>query len=49
MVEQAIVNAIDALKRRDKVAARQAYEGDEQINEKRHTIENRVLILMATQ
>lgn len=49
MVEQAMLNAIDALKRRDKETARQVYENDEQINEKRYAIENRVLILFATQ
>lgn len=49
MVEQAMLNAIDALKRRDQKAARQVYHGDELINEKRYAIENRVLILFATQ
>jgi len=49
MVEQAMLNAIDALKRRDITAAHQIYLGDEQINEKRYAIENRVLILFATQ
>jgi phosphate transport system protein len=49
MVEQAMLNAIDALKRRDHAAARRVYAGDEQINEKRYAIENRVLILFATQ
>ena len=49
MVEQAMLNAIDALKRRDHEAARRVYQGDELINEKRYAIENRVLILFATQ
>ncbi len=49
MVEQAMLNAIDALKRRDHEAARRVYHGDELINEKRYAIENRVLILFATQ
>ncbi|MFU8825880.1 MAG: phosphate signaling complex protein PhoU [Brevefilum sp.] len=49
MVEQAMLNAIDALKRRDHEAARRVYHGDETINEKRYAIENRVLILFATQ
>lgn len=49
MVEQAMLNAIDALKRRDHKAARQVYNADELINEKRYAIENRVLILFATQ
>lgn len=49
MVEQAMLNAIDALKRRDHTAARQVYFADDLINEKRYAIENRVLILFATQ
>lgn len=49
MVEQAMLNAIDAFKRRDHDAARRVYHGDEAINEKRYAIENRVLILFATQ
>lgn len=49
MVEQAMLNAIDALKRRDHDAARRVYDADELINEKRYAIENRVLILFATQ
>lgn len=49
MVEQAMLNAIDALKRRDISAAHRVYSDDELINEKRYAIENRVLILFATQ
>jgi len=49
MVEQAMLNAIDALKRRDLETARRVYKGDNEINEKRYAIENRVLILFATQ
>jgi phosphate transport system protein len=49
MVEQAMLNAIDALKRRDFSAARNVYRDDDVINEKRYAIENRVLILFATQ
>lgn len=49
MVEQAILNAIDALKRRDLEAARRVYNDDDLINEKRYAIENRALILFATQ
>lgn len=49
MVEQAMLNAIDALKRRDTAAAKRVYNDDELINEKRYAIENRVLILFATQ
>ena len=49
MVEQAMLNAIDALKRRDLNQARRVYSDDDLINEKRYAIENRVLILFATQ
>lgn len=49
MVEQCMLNAIDTLKRRDLAAARRVYQYDEQINEKRYAIENKVLILFATQ
>jgi phosphate transport system protein len=49
MVEQAMLNAIDVLKRRDIESAQLLYADDERINEKRYAIENRVLILFATQ
>lgn len=49
MVEQAMLQAIDALKRRDTVAAKQLYRNDHLINEKRYAIENAILILIATQ
>ena len=49
MVEQAMLNAIDTLKRRDIESARKVYLNDDLINEKRYAIENRVLILFATQ
>ncbi len=49
MVEQALLNAVDALKQRDLEAARRVYDNDDLINEKRYAIENRVLILFATQ
>ena len=49
MVEQAMLNAIDALKRRDINNSRRVYSDDDLINEKRYAIENRVLILFATQ
>lgn len=49
MVEQAMLNAIDALKRQDLSAARRVYKDDDLINEKKYAIENRVLILFATQ
>ena len=49
MVEQAMEKAMSALKNRDPRAARQIYEDDLAINEKRFSIENAVLILFATQ
>ena len=49
MVEQAMLNAIDTLKRRDLEGARRVYNDDDLINEKRYAIENRVVILFATQ
>jgi phosphate transport system protein len=49
MVEQAMLHAVDALKRRDLVDARRVYNDDELINEKRYAIENKVIILFATQ
>lgn len=49
MVEQAMLNAVDALKNRDREAAVQIYEEDYLINEKRFAIENAILILIATQ
>lgn len=49
MVEQAILNAIDALQRGDVTTARGIYRGDQQINEKRYAIENAVITLMAVQ
>lgn len=49
MVEQAMLNAVDALKRRDLIAAKQVHEDDVLINEKRFAIENAILILIATQ
>lgn len=49
MVEQSILSAVDALKQRDVVRARQIYQRDTDINEKRFAIENAILITIATQ
>ena len=49
MVEQATLHAVTALIERDITAAKHTYEFDLQINEKRFTIENAILIAMATQ
>jgi len=49
MVEQAILNAVDALKRRDVPTAKRIYADDIRINEKRYALENALIIIMATQ
>jgi phosphate transport system protein len=49
MVEQALLNSVDTLKRRDIPTAQRIFAEDAQINEKRYAIENNILILMATQ
>ncbi|HEY9087187.1 MAG TPA: phosphate signaling complex protein PhoU [Anaerolineaceae bacterium] len=49
MVEEALLNAMNALKRRDIPAAREIFESDRNINEKRYAIENAILIIIATQ
>jgi len=49
MVEQAVLDALDALKRRDLMAAHRIYAADLQINEKRYSIESSVITLIATQ
>jgi phosphate transport system protein len=49
IVEQAILNSVDALKRRDSRLARRVIEEDHAINEKRYAIENAILTLIATQ
>ena len=49
MVEQAVVDSVEALKQRDQLASRQIYSADRLVNEKRFAIENAVLVLIATQ
>lgn len=49
MVEQATLDAVDALKRQDVHAARRVYLDDEKINRKRFELEENCLILIATQ
>ena len=49
LVEQAILNAVEALKTRDVQAAEAVIRDDRYINDKRFAIENRILILFATQ
>lgn len=48
-VEQAILDSVDALSKRDIPAARKIYEADQQINHKRAEIERQALITVATQ
>ena len=49
MVEQAVLDSLDALKRRDLNAARRITEADHEINEKRYAIESGCVTLIATQ
>jgi phosphate transport system protein len=49
MVEKQIIEAVDGLKERSKVGARQIIVGDEHINERRFAIEMDALTLIATQ
>jgi phosphate transport system protein len=49
MVEQLVIGAVDALKKRNREASQAIYASDQQINEKRHEIENECLTLIATQ
>ena len=49
MVEQAMADAMESLKKRDLKASRHIYEQDRLINEKRFAIENQCMILIAKQ
>lgn len=49
MVEQSLLDAVEALKERDLDRAREIYEHDQVINEKRYEIERKTLITVATQ
>ncbi len=49
MVEQATLEAVDALKRRDLIAAQKAYDLDQEINAKRFELENETVTTIATQ
>jgi len=49
MVEQALLDAVDALKKRDVKAAEKVFAEDKEINKKRFEIENQLMILIATQ
>jgi phosphate transport system protein len=49
MVEQALLDSVAALKKRDLALSEMVIAGDQVINEKRFALENRVMILIATQ
>lgn len=49
MVEQAILDSVDALKKRDLEKSRLIYDTDSKINAKRYAIEEQVMIVIATQ
>ncbi len=49
MVEQSLLDAVEALKERDLDRAREIYRQDQLINEKRYEIERKALITVATQ
>jgi phosphate transport system protein len=49
MVEQAMLDAVEALKKRDMRWSEQIIANDKKINEKRFYLENRVMIVIATQ
>jgi phosphate transport system protein len=49
MVEQQVLEAVEALKKRDIEASRRIYAADARINSKRFGIEDQVMILIATQ
>jgi len=49
MVEQSLLDAVEALKKRDVEASRKIVERDNKINEKRFQLENDVMIIIATQ
>ena len=49
MVEQAVLGSIDALKKRDIKASERIFAQDREINAKRFEIENKLMILIATQ
>ncbi len=49
MVEQALLDSVEALKKRDVDWSKKIIEGDAAINDKRFTMENHVMVLIATQ
>jgi phosphate transport system protein len=49
LVEQAMLDSVEALKKRDLAMSQKVIAGDAVINQKRFTLENRVMVLIATQ
>jgi phosphate transport system protein len=49
MVEQSVLDSVEALKKRDIEASKKLVELDEQVNTKRFELENQVMIVIATQ
>jgi phosphate transport system protein len=49
MVEKAILDSVEALKKRDIKASEVIFEEDKEINKKRFEIENKLMVLIATQ
>jgi phosphate transport system protein len=49
MVEQALMDSVDSLRKRDIKASEKILEADKAINKKRFDIENQLMILIATQ
>jgi phosphate transport system protein len=49
MVEQQILGSVEALKKRDIEASRLIYETDAKINAKRYAIEEKIMVVIATQ
>jgi len=49
MVEQAVLDSVEALKKRDVSASEKVIDLDRQVNKKRFEVENQVMILIATQ
>ena len=49
MVEQALLDSVEALKKRDIKASEKIFAEDQEINKKRFEIENKLMVLIATQ
>jgi phosphate transport system protein len=49
MVEQQVLDSVEAMKKRDIESSKRIYQEDEKINAKRYAIEEQVMILIATQ